>query len=1260
MEKLGQYKIVGEIGRGNMGVVYKAIHPLMKRVVAVKAMSSRLISDPASRMRFYREAEAVAQLSHRNIITLYDMGDQGGEVYLVMEFLDGQDLKTIIRDIDEAKRKPLSLEARLDIFLQICSGLEHAHSKGVIHRDIKPGNIFVNRSGDVKILDFGLARLAESDLTGTNETMGTPSYMSPEQLQSAKVDARSDIYSAGTVFYELLALKKAFDADSLPGIFFKIINVDPQPIEKINPLIPQKLSLIVQKAIAKDPDRRYQDMGEMRAEFNDFLPLLEERKRAIQAEAKESLEQLDALTRDSAHLLREGAEEFERIKAEASTLSLKTGAGGLDDEILQDFRKLDYFEIAEICSRAQREYAHLSTKLEKRKLAVPLLEEAAELEKNGELAAAAQIVEGVLKDDPSFADAVSIHQRITALLEEQKAEERREKQAAAVFEEAEARFAAGDFPLCLASLAEVLKLKPGYGPAIALREEAEQKLTLQLEFEEKQQRASDALAKARTALEAKEFPGARAAAAEASSILPDSPEPAALLGKIAQSEEEYLLLREREEKIARLLTEARSLEEDGNENGALEKLNEILELDSCRLIADRMRKRIEEERNARETADKLFREAELKFLSEDPAACVPVLAEILKLRPEHKGAVDLLERAKHKIETREKIEEEERERAEGKKQKELAFKRLAAKQYRESLESFTAARALLGNDPEILSGIIEAENGIKAEERTARIRSQLIQSRRAFGEGDFKQAAECAGEALLLDPDSEEAKEILAKVEEAQEIKRLRLDIAALLANSHQALARENFEQAAKLANEVLLLDPKNGEAKDIIGKAVQAQQEKHRRETCASLLVRADMALKRGKTEEAATLLRELQPLDPANEEAKALWFQIERAQAKQSQRERVSSRLMRAYRCRRENDLMGAALNLEEILKDLDPGNKEARSLLKDIEKQRKAEEKKRRAAVSPPLAGIKTRLSKLAPVFIAGAVIVLVIIGATRALIKYYNQESCARNAQQLFKEGKYPEAAAAIRRWITEFPEDPKAQALQGDVTLAESMLRIFNTALGEKDYSKANNALLQLRRINPSDPDSDSRRDAMTQLFSSTFGPEFFQGGLSQWSAPESWKIQKGKLIVAEGMGIVRGRHYTDFEATFQVQFITKDTVSWILRHSDSGNYYRFQLTGPRGSPQNSFTGFKIKNDQETIILQPIRIGKDMSIRGEQYEIKAVAQGAKISHFINIEGESMEMGTVSDSTFADGTFGFSAKSGESFFVYGGFGIIPLSN
>src|SRR5215813_11763054 len=272
--KLGPYKILAQAGAGGMGEVYKAADTRLNRTVAIKVLPEHFSRDSEMKQRFEREAQTIAGLNHPHICTLYDVGQQDGTEFLVMEYLEGETLA------DRIARGPLPFDEALQVAIAIADALDKAHGKGVTHRDLKPGNVMLTDSG-AKLLDFGLAKLKQqapssetpspAPPSGTATTpgtiLGTMQYMAPEQLEGKEADARTDIFAFGALVYEMVSGKRAFEGKSKAHLIAAIVSVDPEPLSKLQPTTPPALAFLLKRCLEKDPEDRQQTAWDVLCEL---------------------------------------------------------------------------------------------------------------------------------------------------------------------------------------------------------------------------------------------------------------------------------------------------------------------------------------------------------------------------------------------------------------------------------------------------------------------------------------------------------------------------------------------------------------------------------------------------------------------------------------------------------------------------------------------------------------------------------------------------------------------------------------------------------------------------------------------------------------------------------------------------------------------------------------------------------------------------------------------------------------------------------
>lgn len=423
-QRFGKYEIIGELGQGGMGVVYKARDPVIGRMVALKTLTAEVLADPDLLKRFYREAQSAGSLQHPNIVTIYDMGESEGRPYIAMEYVEGESLQKVI-----ARRPSLPLALKLKIITQFCQGLDHAHKHGVIHRDVKPGNILVKSDGVVKVVDFGIAHLDSTTLTKTGVFMGTVNYSSPEQLNDGHADVRSDLWSVAVVMYELLAYRKPFEGQNFATLISKILNTEPEPLSHCVPGIPPEVDALVSRCLQKDPSKRPQGLDEV---LLDLAPIEQRLRQAAVSELVSEAQQL----RGGGDL----TQARDRVRAVLMLDNTHAEAKSLMSQITEEIR------VIESSSRLMQ-----------------LVNEAERLLGEGELAGASKSVEEALKLSPADARALSLRVRI----EREQQSERESREAFAAGHKA---FKMGDLTVAESELRKALQLDPKNARASSLLE----------------------------------------------------------------------------------------------------------------------------------------------------------------------------------------------------------------------------------------------------------------------------------------------------------------------------------------------------------------------------------------------------------------------------------------------------------------------------------------------------------------------------------------------------------------------------------------------------------------------------------------------------------------------------------------------------------------------------------------------------------------------------------------------------------------------
>lgn len=310
IKELGRYQIISELGQGAMGVVYKARDPLIDREVAIKTINLSLAQEEREEYeaRFYQEAKAAGRLSHPNIVTIYDVGRTDDIAYIAMEYLHGRELRDILND-----ERILPIAQVIDIISQVALGLSYAHEHEIVHRDIKPSNVMVIRDGHVKITDFGIARMASAAVrTQTGMVLGSPKYMSPEQVMGKLTDQRSDIFSLGVMLYEMLTGQAPFMGENVNAIMYQTLNATPAAPSTINVEVPEMLNFIVAKALAKDLDSRYQNARDL---ANDLRACRDAMPRSTSTVDASPQKKINANIESATALSNEAGDESNQVSA---------------------------------------------------------------------------------------------------------------------------------------------------------------------------------------------------------------------------------------------------------------------------------------------------------------------------------------------------------------------------------------------------------------------------------------------------------------------------------------------------------------------------------------------------------------------------------------------------------------------------------------------------------------------------------------------------------------------------------------------------------------------------------------------------------------------------------------------------------------------------------------------------------------------------------------------------------------------------------
>jgi serine/threonine protein kinase len=842
LKKLGKYEVLAELGHGAMGVVYRARDPIINRLVALKTITTGVADDPALLQRFYREAQSAGGLQHPNIITIYDMGEEGKIPFIAMELVEGENLEQVI-----ARRAAIPISLKLVYAMQACRAFDYAHKRGIVHRDIKPGNVMIGKDGTVKVVDFGIARVLEASKTQTGMLIGTFAYMSPEQYHGERADERSDIWSLGVLFYELLCYRRPFTGDTPASLMRSICEQDPEPLSKFLVDCPAELESIFSKALQKSPSERYQSMEDLLVELDpvskrlqaqSVAELFDQSRRFVEqsqfTEARDLLRQ--ALQFESANqqvrsLLEKVNGELKRILVRPKVQQfVEKGHTLLGEGKIQDARiaaesalQLDSsFEPAQELRRVVRE------ELDRAELIAGWLKSAKQRIAEGLPDEAEALVAKVLETEPANEQATALQQQVV----QEKADRQKRLRLLERLQYARGLWTRQNYTECIQLLTDLHKEFPDDDEVPALletvredqAERREQALldcrnllaarrydecltrlgNLQEQFprddeipalleqarrEQRDRRRMQGLAEAKSALAARRYDEGISLLSALRQEFPDEQEIAALLETARENQEEH----HRQEGMAkaRELLAARRYEES---IAVLSQLQADFprEAEISKLLETARRDQAEQQKQQKLGEVR----AQLAVQSFDEA--LTLLDALAVVHPKDAGVVKLTALVRR--------EQEKNARAERiQHQSDILKKLMSEKKYSEVVSQ---AKKLLTEFPGETSFRRLAEFATsqqESDEKELLFRKTLNESRALFDSNRFKEASDIAQIGLKTFPANPDLLHLYQQAEVQQRKLEVRQQIEERVREIRVKINREKFSEAINLANQTLV-----------------------------------------------------------------------------------------------------------------------------------------------------------------------------------------------------------------------------------------------------------------------------------------------------------------------------------------------------------------------------------------------------------------------------------------------------------------------
>lgn len=772
--KIGRYEIRGRIDKGSMGVVYGARDAELDRDVALKVMTVDIEDEPDTRERFYREARITSNLLHRNIVTVLDFGEDDGRLYLVMELLKGTTLLNHVKSGTSS-----SIEEKLDLMVQTCEGLAVAHVKNITHRDIKPGNLFVLKDGGLKILDFGVARVDTSSMTASGLVVGTPDYMSPEQARGKAVDVRSDVFSAGGVFYFILTGRKPFgDTRELHVVLQRVVREDPLPIRDME--APPALARVVMKALAKKPEDRYANAAEMAADLIRFKRQFDTETRQLRTTARERFHAIE-LAYSERLRLRRVLDVVSPEDEEAALEELRASCPGLtplsSDSAASGLSPFRREAVVAYLDRLESYGGGIDAQNGVLAECVVRLERAGVSLQEGSVHRSYEDFDYVVRAFPTCTRAREGHERSRTLLGERQA---LENHVQALLLEARAAEKAQNWHSVVDLCEQVLNIRPGIADAASLRDGA--RSALARDEQARRSRIQEQLNAGARALRRGQLDDAEGYLAKARAIQPDAAAVQEFEEQIAAARAAVIAADALALECHDAIERARAEFAEGDRRAAVERLRafaiEHPSIPALRAEAERLEKeakRLEELERRQAEANTYANRAQQAWDAGQVREGLAAADAALSLDPSHAAATHLRSLARARLRELEAIASRDAEVSDKIRSARGYVSRRrfdkAEREARKALEldpTNTEAGAIVAEVQRLQADLHAArDRQAIADARTRAANDVLRGARQALKAADYGRAAWTAQSALEIDPDNKEALEILARASAA-------------------------------------------------------------------------------------------------------------------------------------------------------------------------------------------------------------------------------------------------------------------------------------------------------------------------------------------------------------------------------------------------------------------------------------------------------------------------------------------------------------